>query len=157
MITTHCSLHTAHCSRDRLKCDRGQPCETCDRRGLSLSCTYVYSNASERLDRHQLRPAASAGIQDRIDQLERLVISLMSALNAAKSTDPISTDPISTETHGLQKLSSSVAEHEVDGNMLPQDPSLLSDSFGRISLENAETSYVESAHWTAILDGVRHV
>jgi hypothetical protein len=28
------------------------------------------------------------------------------------------------------------------------------DTFGRISLENAETSYVGSGHWIAILDGV---
>lgn len=30
----------------------------------------------------------------------------------------------------------------------------LSDTFGRISLENHETSYVGSAHWTSILDGI---
>ena len=30
----------------------------------------------------------------------------------------------------------------------------LSDTFGRISLENHETSYVGSAHWTAILDSI---
>ena len=32
--------------------------------------------------------------------------------------------------------------------------SSLSDTFGRISLENHETSYVGSAHWTAILDSI---
>jgi hypothetical protein len=30
----------------------------------------------------------------------------------------------------------------------------LADSFGRISLEKSETTYVESTHWTAILDEV---
>ena len=142
----------AHCSRDRLKCDRGQPCETCDRRGLSLSCTYVHSNVSEPLDQSQLRPASSASIQDRIGQLESLVISLMSTLNVATPTYQLS-----TETHGSPEFSSSVNEHEVDWNKLPEDLSQLSESFGRISLKNAETSYVESAHWTAILDGVCRV
>lgn len=33
--------------------------------------------------------------------------------------------------------------------------SQLHKSFGRISLENTETNYVEGSHWTAILDGVR--
>lgn len=33
------------------------------------------------------------------------------------------------------------------------DPQLM-DNFGRISLENAETSYVDGGHWKAILDGV---
>ena len=32
--------------------------------------------------------------------------------------------------------------------------SSMSDTFGRISLENHETSYVGSAHWTAILDSI---
>jgi hypothetical protein len=35
-----------------------------------------------------------------------------------------------------------------------EDPSQLSGRLGRISIENAEISYVEGAHWTAILDGV---
>ncbi|KAK9244839.1 fungal-specific transcription factor domain-containing protein [Lipomyces tetrasporus] len=136
------------CRKRKLKCDRCQPCETCARRGLSLSCTYVHSNASERLDRSELPLAPSASIQDRIGQLERLVISLMN-LNAAKPTDQIPAN-----AHGSSKLSSPVTENGVNGNALPQDPSQLSDSFGRISLENSETSYVESAHWTAILDGI---
>jgi len=75
----------------------------------------------------------------------------MSSLNAAKPTEQIS-----TETHGSPNFSPSVTEDEVDGNALPQVPSQLSDSFGHISLENTETSYVESTHWTTILDGVRH-
>lgn len=40
----------------------------------------------------------------------------------------------------------------------PKSPSpldtALSDSFGRISLENDETTYVSGDHWLAILDGV---
>jgi hypothetical protein len=30
----------------------------------------------------------------------------------------------------------------------------ITDNFGRISLEKSETTYVESTHWTAILDEV---
>lgn len=34
------------------------------------------------------------------------------------------------------------------------DQTHLSKTFGRISLKNAETSYVGNAHWISILDGV---
>lgn len=64
-------------------------------------------------------------MQDRITQLESLVRTLMNNTIATRPTDQIA-----------------------------RDPAQLSDDFGRISLENTETSYVESAHWTAILDGV---
>lgn len=44
---------------------------------------------------------------------------------------------------------------EATSNAIPEpDVSQLSNSLGRISIENAELSYVEGAHWTAILDGV---
>jgi hypothetical protein len=33
----------------------------------------------------------------------------------------------------------------------------ITDNFGRISLEKSETTYVESTHWTAILDEVSAV
>jgi hypothetical protein len=64
--------------------------------------------------------------QEKIGQLEKMVMSLMNG----KEGQPL------------------VAQS------LPSDPSQLPDSFGRISLENAQTNYVESSHWTAVLDGV---
>ena len=82
-------------------------------------------------------------------QLERLVISLRNALNEAKPTNHIS-----DERHGSPKLSSLGIEYEEQGDDLPQGPPALSDSFGRISLENPGTSYVGSEHWTALLDEV---
>jgi hypothetical protein len=46
------------------------------------------------------------------------------------------------------------ATHQADAMRLYEGSSRLANSFGRLSLENAETSYVESAHWSAILDEV---
>lgn len=37
---------------------------------------------------------------------------------------------------------------------IPDDSTKLHASFGKIGLENTETSYVENSHWTAVLDGV---
>lgn len=37
---------------------------------------------------------------------------------------------------------------------VPDDSGKLHASFGKIGLDNTETSYVENSHWTAVLDGV---
>jgi len=39
-------------------------------------------------------------------------------------------------------------------NVQSKDPLQLAEDFGRISLENTEISYVEGAHWSAIMDSV---
>ena len=64
----------AYYSWARLKCDRAQPCETCVKRGLSLSCSYVHAgNGSERLDKSELKPRSYMEMQEKINQLETLV------------------------------------------------------------------------------------
>ena len=111
----------------RLKCNRVQPCDSCTRRGLSLSCTYLQNKATQKLDRNALlRDVRPANIQDRLGQLEKLVM-----------------DTLSAKTPSSQRSSAN-----------SDDVSQLAGSFGRIGIENAEISYVEGAHWTAILDGV---
>lgn len=47
-----------------------------------------------------------------------------------------------------------VEQSKVDTSMLRSDAHQMSENFGRISLENAGTSYTDGAHWSAILDGV---
>ena len=132
----------------RLKCDRGQPCETCIRRGLSLSCNYP--TASERSDRRLPKPIPSSNVQGRIAQLEKLVISLTSTLNTATRDESVSSAAsIPAEVSGATGPHVGAQGHE-----LPNISSNIADSFGRISLNNAEAYYVDGAHWTSILDGV---
>lgn len=70
--------------------------------------------------------------QERINQLEGLVISLMSTLKTKGSESKIaSPEPGS-------KLSLEAEAQPTNFEVHPQ--TLLSDTFGRISLENAETS-----------------
>jgi hypothetical protein len=88
-------------------------------------------------------------MQDRITQLEGLVISLMSSLNAVRSAEERSPP----ETRYVSTLPASIAQQEIDGTASPQDPTQLSANLGRISLETLEANYVESSDWTAILDG----
>jgi hypothetical protein len=114
----------------RLKCDRGLPCETCARRGLSLSCTYPASTPLQSGKR--LIDPSSTALHKRIAQLEKLVVSMT---NGTDST--------------VVKENKDKTESD-----LPDDSTKLLPSFGRIGLENTETNYVENSHWTAVLDGV---
>ena len=124
--TDQCSSYTF-----RLKCDRQQPCKTCSDRGLSFSCSYA---------RHAPSPAQEqpkTQVHDRIDQLERLVTSLMQAKDDEQMNPypPLGNQPLST-----------------DGCINPEIP----DTPDRVKLEDDTTSYTNSSHWTSILDGVGH-
>jgi hypothetical protein len=122
-----------------LKCDRGQPCSTCSHRGLSLSCTYATSSvpaghipaAKAKVGTHPL----DTNLHDRIEQLEKLVLALAS----------------SNSTPTADKLSLHVPDDRSASTSSPED---LASNLGRINIDDEQTSYVESTHWTSILDGI---
>lgn len=83
------------------------------------------NKAPEKVDRSLLlRPPPRMSIQDRLEQLEKLVVRVGTSSNVPSSN---------TISPGACELSS---------------------GFGRISIENSEINYVGDAHWTAILDEV---
>ncbi|KAF2185483.1 hypothetical protein K469DRAFT_665085 [Zopfia rhizophila CBS 207.26] len=125
-----CSL----CRRRKLKCDRQQPCRTCIDRGLSLSCTYNRVASSPKSG--QLK--APINVHDRIDQLEKLVTSLM----GAKSGEHGSPNMNILNLGQLQPGSDQSADAEIPGTP------------DRVKLENDATSYTSSGHWSSILDGI---
>lgn len=99
---------------------------------------------------------ATVNLPDRITQLESLVKSLMENINnPEKETRPeqLQQEPQQLPQPRAQSPSAAVQEQSTESS--PQDSTPLGDSFGRISLEKSETTYVESIHWTAILDEVR--
>jgi hypothetical protein len=77
--------------------------------------------------------------------------------NPEKRIEP---EQVSQEAHRLLQLDTPpppVPVKEQNPEPYPQNSAPLTDSFGRISLEESETTYVESTHWTAILDEVHFV
>lgn len=77
----------------------------------------------------------------------------MSSLNAAQQVERVRKNSSEAESSGTL-LPLDVENHVEAAISETDDQTQLSNTFGRISLENAETSYVGSAHWAAILDGV---
>ena len=73
----------------------------------------------------------------------------MSSANGKSDQIPFETPDNSSQ------FSTSVTGHSTEDDSISNDPSQLTEgSFGRLSMEDAESSYTESAHWTSILDGV---
>jgi hypothetical protein len=136
----------------RQKCNREHPCGTCVRRGQPLACTYP-TNATHqprgRQDQAPDRPSAS--VQDRIRHLEDLVVNLM---KKTAPGSPVQEPQITTSgapnpmpiLGGLGR-SSPLPDETTD------DAASQSD-YGSMTLSSSGVSYVSSAHWAAILDGI---
>lgn len=90
-------------------------------------------------------------MQNRIGQLEKLVVELMS--NVSTAAVNVQQVPSTNGTNGSASTTAPLVVNELD---VPEEPLelQLTDNFGRISLKNTSTSYVEADHWSAILDGV---
>ena len=121
----------------RLKCDRARPCDTCVKRGLSLSCAYVSSDKSSGPRNDRCRPPSNDKLQERVGQLEALV--------AAHINDK-----------GAKESSANLNFATSDLGSIPQEDRSAAAGApkGRISVGDTETTWVEGDHWTAILDGI---
>ncbi|KAI1078118.1 fungal-specific transcription factor domain-containing protein [Whalleya microplaca] len=136
------------CRRRKLRCDRRYPCGSCANRGLSQSCTYA-SNASRVLDGAQRAPGT---MHERIQHLESLVVDLMQHTSASHSVQengvtPGLPSPMLTAGH------SAAATPNEDLN----DNASTASECGSIQLTKTGASYVSSAHWAAVLDGIAEI
>jgi hypothetical protein len=106
----------------------------------------VSSSSQNKKSHRQSLQAPSLEIQDKVSQLEDLVLSLMSRINATKAAD------MTSESYGGSSIEES--DSITNNKIVPIEEALVSENFGRIRLDSAETSYIGSDHWMAILDGV---
>lgn len=112
---------------------------------------YVHSNPLQK-------PPPAVKLPDRIAQLEGLVTSLMERINNPPKWST-SEDTLLEPSECPQFITQPTLDRRQEQLQQPhaQNSGNLTDSFGRISLEESETKYVESIHWTAILDEVKAV
>ncbi|TGO22556.1 hypothetical protein BPAE_0163g00170 [Botrytis paeoniae] len=137
-------LSCTFCRTRKLKCDRNSPCNNCSKRDLSSSCTYIH-NSRAKISHAQRTREKPKDVQDRIQHLEELVVTLM---KQAKDTTAPSKPTISP---GFQ--SSKIKPRELSW---PDDATISesADSIGRISVEDEVQNYVGGAHWAAILENI---
>ncbi|KAI1089709.1 fungal-specific transcription factor domain-containing protein [Rostrohypoxylon terebratum] len=128
------------CRKRKLKCDRGHPCVTCARRGLGSSCTYALNVPP--INEPSQPAKAPLSVQDRIQQLENLVVDLMKTSGIKTIPDtPVSMSPPDSV------IASTPAQQ------IAHDSSPVSDC-GSMRLGGKSVSYVSGDHWAAILEGI---
>lgn len=125
------SLVCNQCRKSKLRCDRGQPCNSCFKRDDAAACSYQQP-AGSRVDttRH-------AVAEDRLLHLESLVKDLMQNQAFAQSRN----DVISTKTPAPPEL--------------PHYPAEVVDQPRSEQVDNKR--YVGSTHWSAILDDIQEL
>ncbi|KGO78290.1 Transcription factor, fungi [Penicillium italicum] len=150
-------LSCGPCRHRKLKCNRTNPCENCVKRGDAASCNYAQPNSRKKNPSQQLSNAPD-DMQNRIDRLEGLVLSLMT--NGSQSAGPtaamaaISGDSSAGSTrfsHGID-----VEEEGMEGTE-DSDTDQVTKSFGVMKMDNNKSYYVSEAHWASVLNDISEV
>ncbi|CAI7617256.1 unnamed protein product [Penicillium crustosum] len=129
------------CRRRKSRCDRQNPCSCCSSRGQI--CTYADTSGCTGISKPQ-SAAAPPGVHDRLVQLERLVVSLMS--DSANKGQPVSV-PVPDSARSISQgtlTMDTVMEAPIDGH----------SECGSMRISESELRYVGGDHWAAILDGI---
>lgn len=142
-ITKSCMLNFA-----RLRCDRQHPCGACSRRGLN-SCNYATTSSSTPDAQRSVAPRQSTSFHGRISELESLVVTLMEGQSLPNPSAPKLPRPSS--------LSSADRVPEIRRPEKSQDEAASPADPGTLKLRESGTSYVQSAHWDAILINIRNL
>ncbi|CAI7590339.1 unnamed protein product [Penicillium glandicola] len=150
-------LSCGPCRHRKLKCNRSNPCENCVKRGDAASCNYAQPN-SRRKNLTQQSSTTPDDMQNRIDRLEGLVLSLMT--NGAQSDGPTAAmAAISGESSAGSTGFSHDLEIDEEGMEGAEDSETdqVTKSFGVMKMDNNKTYYISEAHWASVLNDISEV
>jgi hypothetical protein len=145
----------------RLKCNRSHPCENCIRRGDASSCSYTAPGTRKK---NQSQGATSPDdMQNRIDRLEGLVLSLMT--NGAQSVGPAAAISAISRTQSDSAGSSSFPldlDREDDDMIKEEDEDEDSEVEGvtnslgvlKVDADKGKSLYLGDSHWHLVLADV---
>lgn len=137
----------------RLKCNRSNPCENCIKRGDAASCNYAQANSRKKNSSQQSNTPDD--MQNRIDRLEGLVLSLMT--NGSQSAGPAAAmAALSGESSADSTRLSQ--DHDIDEEGMEgaeeSDTDQVTKSFGIMKMDNNKSYYISDAHWASVLNDV---
>ena len=144
----------------RLKCNRSNPCDNCVRRGDATSCSYAAPGTRKK---NQNQGATSPDdMQNRIDRLEGLVLSLMT--NGAESAGPTAAAAAISRSQSDSTGSSYPPDIErEDDSMIKEeeeddesDVEGVTNSLGilKVDADKGKAMYFGDSHWHAVLADV---
>ncbi|KAB8206196.1 fungal-specific transcription factor domain-containing protein [Aspergillus parasiticus] len=150
---TRVQLSCTACRSRKLKCCRTYPCTNCKKRGEALSCTFVGRGPRGRTLHGRTSPTL---VQDRLQHLENLILSLTQKKSLAENHD----------IHRPEEHDGPATSRTTDDRVTPRPPSTSTgfkpkesplDPSSKLVMENTGTSYIDGAHWTAILEEINGV
>ncbi|KZF23768.1 hypothetical protein L228DRAFT_123650 [Xylona heveae TC161] len=153
-------LSCGPCRHRKLKCNRAHPCENCVKRGDAESCSYAAAGARKRNQSSHDYANSPDEMQNRIDRLEGLVLSLMTngsqsagpaAATAAISTHASTTSP--EQSQGNDEEDMDHGENEEEESETDQ----VARSFGILKVENNKSTYFSDEHWASLLIDIAEV
>ncbi|KAI9053864.1 hypothetical protein LZ554_002811 [Drepanopeziza brunnea f. sp. 'monogermtubi'] len=158
-------LSCAPCRHRKLKCNRSHPCESCIRRGDASSCSYA---APVTRKKTQSRGASGPDeMQNRIDRLEGLVLSLMT--NGSQSAGPTAAAAAISCSYSDSAGSSSFQPQEVDrddDDMIKEEDEGddsevdgVTNSLGvlKVDADKGKSLYFGDSHWHLVLADIAEV
>nr|A0A089FQI6.1 RecName: Full=Pyrrolocin cluster transcription factor fsdR; AltName: Full=Pyrrolocin biosynthesis protein R [fungal sp. NRRL 50135]AIP87509.1 putative Zn2Cys6 transcription factor [fungal sp. NRRL 50135] len=156
------------CRRRKVRCDRLHPCSNCSSRGHGSSCEYAPTTpttgtAASTITEKPPLPGplhgTASNMQNRIDQLESLVLGLMHQHQTGPSSraSPLEEPPPRPITPDQRAASPSVTGSDRILTFAPEtqrDVSPTPSDYGSIRIQQTGVSYVSSSHWAAILGSI---
>lgn len=160
-------LSCAPCRHRKLKCNRGHPCDNCTKRSDIASCNYA-APGSKKKGVASPSNATPGDMQNRIDRLEGLVLSLMTSGQAPSSTAAAQAAIDHSRSNSLSAASDRrldredrdmIREADEDGNNGDDsEVDQVSRGIGIMKVDNnGRALFASDAHWYAILGELSEV
>ncbi|KAK0897242.1 hypothetical protein LTR91_004306 [Friedmanniomyces endolithicus] len=158
-------LSCAPCRHRKLKCNRGHPCDNCTKRGDIGACNYAMPG-SRRKGAANGANGTPDDMQNRIDRLEGLVLSLMA--NGQPGAAAAAQAAISSSRSNSLSTGSELRLDPEGNDMIEEEPDLtregedsdveqVSKQIGIMKVDNGRTVFASEAHWYAILGEISEV
>lgn len=150
-------VHDTH-MRDRSKCNRASPCDTCVKRNQQSSCEYA-----DNAVRNQLKQThRSTG--DRLQDLENIVLQFVQKGGTgpgepqegeidAPSESENESESERTRTDHHHHPGSAASTHTAVDTRIITPP----DERGTLHVQGGQVNYVDSSHWLSILHDIKEV
>ncbi|KAL5335278.1 hypothetical protein BJX70DRAFT_327486 [Aspergillus crustosus] len=153
---TRVQLSCTACRARKLRCCRTHPCTNCVKRDEASSCTFVGRGPRGRSSQGQASPTH---VQDRLQHLENLILSFAQrkkkdeprGQDVSSSVLPPASDSLGT---GQPLLVTPVATSSEGTGTETEAGDSPAGSMGKLVVKESGTSYIESAHWKAILEEI---
>ncbi|CAI6332154.1 unnamed protein product [Periconia digitata] len=153
-------LSCGPCRHRKLKCNRGHPCDNCTKRGDTPSCTYATPGNRKKSSSSSSSATTPNDMQNRIDRLEGLVLSLMT--NGAQSAGPAAAQAAiahsmsagSEDNHFDMTGPDSIPEEDAGDE---SEVEHVTKSIGVMKVDNNRAVFASEAHWYAILGELSEV